>query len=94
MELSGHTVDDLLRTAEQRLSQNTSLQLDRTADSSDNTPNSKLSTLGAGNKSQTVAKIEPRIVSTKDTQKVSNFSDQHRILGHLALPGDENPFTI
>lgn len=94
MELSGHTVEDLLRTAEQRLSRKTPSQLDRTADSSDDTPIAELSALGDGNKSQTAAKLEPRIVSTKGTRKVSNLPVQHRVLAHLPLPGDENPFTI
>lgn len=94
MELSGQMVDDLLRTAEQRLSKKNLPHLDRTADSSDNTSNAELPALDDGNQPQAVAKLEPRIVSTKATKKVSSLSVQHRALGHLPLPGDENPFTI
>lgn len=94
MELSGHTVDDLLRTAEQRLLKKKLFQLDRTADSSDNNSNAELPAVDDGNKPQAVAKLEPRIVSTKATKKVSSLPVQHCVLEHLPLPGDENPFTI
>lgn len=71
MELSGPTVDDLLRQAEQRLSQNNSAQLARVSDQSDGPPKPQQPAVGDGSKPTVTTALEPRVASTKATQNVS-----------------------
>lgn len=72
MELSGSTVDDLLRQAEQRLSQNSSAQLARISDQSDGPPEPQQPAVGDGSKPKATTALEPRVVPSKTTQKVSS----------------------
>lgn len=72
MDLSGPTVNDLLRIAEKRLSQNNSSQPAHLPDQSDT--EAWQPTVGDGNNPTAAAGLEPRVVSAKATQKVSNMT--------------------
>ena len=71
MELSGPTVDELLRIAEQRLSQNSSSRPAHSSDQSDTA--ARQPTVDDGSKLIATAGLEPRVVSAKATQKVSDI---------------------
>lgn len=74
MELSDTKVDDLLRTAEQRLSQNSLPQDVLLPDQSHDAPEARQLALSERSKRPATGGLEPRVVSTKSIQKVSNIT--------------------